>query len=225
MATSRYMLISHPLTEESPTYGNRDKFSCDATSLIRNGDTANSSAWHFSSNHIGSHVDMPKHFHDDGKSITDYPADKWFFKHVLLVDIPRLDGTLISPRDLEGFLEPDIELLLIRTGYEGFRAGDQYWNDNPGLEPDLAPFLRKHCPKLRAVGFDFISLSAWRYKAEGKEAHKRFLAESDDFPPIWILEDLALANMSIPIGQVIVAPLFVAGANGSPITVFAEVPE
>ena len=101
---------------------------------------------------------MPKHFYDDGNSITDYPPEEWIFSAVKLVDIPRTDSTLIGPGELAKLHEPDTELLLIRTGYERLRGTDRYWSDNPGLEPDLAAFLRKNCPKLRAVGFDFISL-------------------------------------------------------------------
>jgi arylformamidase len=224
MVSSRYVFLSHPLTKTSPSYGNRDRFSSEATSQIKSGDSANSSRWFFSSNHIGSHVDMPKHFYDNGKTLTDYPANDWFFSEVQLVDIPRTEGTLIGPDDIMASLKPNIDLLLIRTGYERYREQEKYWNDNPGLKSEFAEFLKNSYLELRAVGFDFISLTSWRYRDVGKEAHRIFLEGSEGQSPIWIVEDLSLKSVSTDIFKVIIAPMLVVGENGSPVTVFAEVP-
>jgi len=31
-------------------------------------------------NHAGTHIDVPKHFFNSGKSLSDYPASFWFFQ-------------------------------------------------------------------------------------------------------------------------------------------------
>jgi kynurenine formamidase len=223
MVKSRYIFLSHPINEQTPSYGNRNSLSFKEISQIKNGDSSNTSEWIFSTNHIGSHIDMPKHFFDNGKTLTDYRADAWFFNKIQLIEIPRNKATLIGPHDIMPSLHPNIDLLLIRTGYEKYRYQKKYWNDNPGFEPEVATCLRKTNRKLRAVGFDFLSLTAWQNRDVGKIAHKNFLKKTNDQQPIWILEDLSLTNISSDIIKVIIAPLFVFGANGSPVTVFAKI--
>jgi kynurenine formamidase len=73
------------------------------------------------------------------------------------------------------------------------------------------------------VGFDFISLTSWKFRDAGRQAHRVFLDPDGTGSPLWILEDLSLEKIDKKIGQVIVSPLFVKNGNGSPITVFAEI--
>lgn len=37
---------------------------------------------HFINNHIGTHIDVQKHFFDNGMSITDINPEAWFFESV-----------------------------------------------------------------------------------------------------------------------------------------------
>ena len=56
------ILLSHILNSDTPSYGNRDRFIIEEPSQISEGASANSSKWTFSTNHLGTHIDMPKHF-------------------------------------------------------------------------------------------------------------------------------------------------------------------
>lgn len=218
---SNYVLLSHVLRQDTPSYGNRDKVIIRVNSCIRGGETANSSCLVLSNNHIGTHIDVPRHFSDSGKKTTDYPIGDYLFEKCQLIDLPCDGPKLIGADDLKG-LRKDIELLLIRTGYETKRGEDEYWNNNPGLSPELADYLRKQCPSLRCVGFDFISVTSWQYRAEGKLAHKAFLAPENGDREIWAIEDMSLANAPKHIEKVIVAPLLVEDGNGTSVTVIAE---
>lgn len=215
--------LSHLISQSTPSYGNRDRISIKANSSIQKGDTANSSAWTFSNNHIGTHMDAPYHFCEKGKKTYEISIDDYFFNKIQLIDVPCKEAKLIGIKELEQLplFDKEVELLLIRTGFENFREQESYWNDNPGIAPELADYFRENYPKLRCIGFDFISLTSWNFRVEGRESHKAFLCP-DHGNPILVIEDMALKALKGQINWVIVAPFFVEDGNGGAVTIFAN---
>lgn len=215
--------LSHIISQETPSYGNRDRVFIRTDSAIKKGDAANSSAWIFSNNHIGTHIDVSYHFCEEGKKTHEIPIDDFVFNQVHLIDVPCKGAKLIGIKELEQSLpiNKEVELLLIRTGFENFRKEDSYWNDNPGIAPELANFFRKNFPKLRCIGFDFISLTSWKYRVEGRKSHQIFLCP-DQGKPILVIEDMSLKALKSQINWVVVAPFFVEDGNGGAVTVFAN---
>lgn len=210
--------LSHALSKNTPSYGNRDEVMLDPKNSIANGDTSNTTDLRLTNNHIGTHFDVPNHFYDKGSTITDISPEKWFFYNVCLLDIPCEEGRLLDVKDFESAqLKPDIDLLLIKTGFEMVRNKDIYWNAYPGISEDASVFIRKHLKNLRAVGFDFISLTSPLFKDQGKKAHLSFLNEEDG-RPIYIIEDMKLSGLSCNPDQVIIAPLLIKDGNGGPVT-------
>ena len=214
------ILLSHIIDTGTPSYGNRDAFVIDEKSKISEGKSANSSSWTFTNNHLGTHVDVPKHFFNAGKTITEFQPEDWVFNNVQIIDVPCNKATLINREHLENTILENIDLLLIRTGYEAFRLKDKYWNDNPGLSPELGLWLRENFQSIRAIGFDFISLTSWKFRDIGKEAHRVFLDPDGNNQPIRIIEDISLANIDNEISVIIIAPIFINNSNGSPVTIF-----
>jgi kynurenine formamidase len=216
--------LSHTISQSTPGYGNRDRVFIRDNSSILKGDTANSTCWVFSNNHIGTHIDSPFHFCQDGKKTFEIPLEEYFYKKVATVDIPCSEAKLIDVGDFEKMssIDENVELLLIRTGFENYRNADKYWNDNPGLAPELADYFRAKYPNLRCVGFDFISLTSWKFRAEGRESHKQFLCPADNKSSILVIEDMALAAITGHIDWIIVAPLFVEDGNGGAVTVLGK---
>jgi kynurenine formamidase len=213
--------LNHPISEDTPSYGNRDKIILKPGTQISKGDTANTTEIFFTNNHIGTHVDVPKHFYDNGRTITDLKASEWFFDNISLIDIPCEEGRLIHEEDLKSQQISSLtDFLIIRTGYESLRSDESYWNAYPGISPEACSYLRENFSKLRAVGFDFISLTSPLFKEEGKEAHRILLRETDgDF--ILIIEDMKLAHLSEAPGKSIISPLMIQNGNGGPVTIFA----
>ena len=223
MRRNNIVLLSHIYSGTTPSYGNRDTFKSTVKSSIGSGDTANSSSWTFATNHLGTHVDVPYHFSETGLKLTNILPSDWIFIKVEIIDIHCDDARLINISDLEGFsINPNIELLLIRTTYENYRGTDKYWNDNPGLSPEVADYLRNNFLNLRSIGFDFISITSWKHRSIGKISHKVFLSPVNNSRPIMIIEDMSLLNIKGKIDWVIVSPILVENENGAPVTIFAN---
>ena len=187
------------------------------------GDSCNTRLWRMS-NHIGTHIDCPRHFSREGDTLDAYPASFWLFSRTAVIDMIQVEsGQILTVKDLDLSRVPsDVELLLIKTGFCDLRDTAVYWQSNPGFHPELAPTLRRYFPKLRVIGFDSISLTSFTHRSIGREAHKSFL---DHSRPILIMEDMDLAeidNNSL-VWQVMIAPIRVKDADAAPCTVLAEV--
>jgi len=217
---SNYILLSHILNVATPSYGNRDKLIIKQPFRIVDGKSANSSKWIFTNNHLGTHIDMPYHFFQNGKTITDYSPEKWFFHNIQVINIPCNHAKLLNYNDFDCKINSETDFLLIKTGYGKYRNTDKYLNDNPGISPLFGLWLRENYKNIRAVGFDFISLTSWKFRDIGKEAHRAFLDPYGKNFPIWIIEDMKLTHLKEDIKKIIVAPLLVEKSNGSPVTIF-----
>ena len=222
---SKWIYLSYSLNRETPAYGGGDSLKVQHEKSMETGDSCNTSYWSLS-NHLGTHIDFPRHFVQAGKTSGDYSPEFWIFHSPFILDISPIEsGVIIEPESVDMNTVPDnTDLLVIKTGFCYLREKDIYWGNNPGFAPVLAFFLRKHFPHLRVFGFDSISLSSFAHRETGHEAHKAFL----DHPnPILLLEDmdLSIVDSGIKLKQIIVSPLRVEGADGAPCTVFAEIVE
>ena len=76
----------------------------------------------------------------------------------------------MGPEELEPICQApeNTDLLLIRTGFEDQRGKPLYWQNAPGMAPETADFLLDHLPGLKAVGFDFISISSLAHRQAGR---------------------------------------------------------
>ncbi len=216
-----WTFLSHELSETTPGYGGKGVFHSKSMKQINCGDSCNTQEWRLN-NHAGTHIDAPKHFDENGSTIESYPPEFWFFKKITLLDCSATPDLLIESLNIEN-ANPETDLLLIRTGFEKLREENIYWENNPGLTPELAKYLRQEFSYLRAVGVDFISASSFQNREVGREAHEEFLAPDDDAAPILIIEDMHLKNLSSNPLEVLVSPLRVNQADGAPVTVFAKI--
>ncbi len=222
---SKWIHLSYPLNCETPAYGGGDSLKLQHEKSIEDGDSCNTSYWSLS-NHLGTHIDFPRHFARAGKTSDDYNPEFWIFHSPFILDISTVEpGVIIEPEAVDMNIVPDnTDILVIKTGFCHLREKNIYWENNPGFAPRLAAFLRKRFLHLRVFGFDSISLSSFAHRETGREAHKAFL----DHPnPILLLEDmdLSMVDNTVKLKQLIVSPLRVEGADGAPCTVFADIVE
>ena len=214
--------LSHILDENTPTYGNRNKFSIERKSDIANGDIANDS-FISSTVHIGTHIDMPYHFYGEGQTIENYSADFWSFKKILFLDIKST--SLIIGEELISLLTniEDIgyELLIVKTGICESRNSKEFWNENYGFHPDIASYLRDKFTDIRVFGFDSISVSSFQERKLGRESHKAFLNPQNS---ILLLEDMDLRNINqnTKFKEIIISPLRISKCDGLPCTIIGK---
>ena len=221
------LYLSHLIDHDTPTYGNRHRFILEKNSSIERGDVANDSFIE-TTVHIGTHIDMPYHFHDNGQTIEDFSSDFWVFEKVTCVEISVDDNFMIGESLLKNIdqrkIDSDIEMLIVKTGFCTIRDKEDYWKNNPGFEPFLYEELRERFQKLRILGFDSISISSFANRSKGREAHKTFLNPLD---PILLLEDMSLSDIhkDTIFVEVVVAPMLISKCDGLPCTVIAKIAE
>ena len=135
------ILLSHIIDLDTPSYGNRAKITIEKKTSIKDGSSSNTSKWVFPTNHLGTHIDMPRHFVEHGQTITDMPINFWHSNKIHMLEISCLSAKMIEVSDLHEVINPSTEILLIRTGYEKFRGQKKYWDENPGLSADLGKYI------------------------------------------------------------------------------------
>jgi len=224
MSQNKKLYLSYILDKDTPTYGNRNKFVCEKKSDISKGDVANDSSLN-TTVHIGTHIDMPYHFFENGQTIEDFDINYFSSNHILFIDLTPQN--IIIQHELIEVLENienklKYEFLIIKTGICERRETEEFWKSNYGFDPSVANYLREYFPNIRIIGFDSISVSSFENRMLGREAHRAFL---DPQNPLLILEDMDLSTLSeqTTILQMDIVPLRISKCDGLPCTVLAEI--
>lgn len=207
------ILLSHTLSSQTPAYAGGEGIEIKKIKSMCDGDSCNQ--LHIAmSNHIGTHVDCPAHFVQDGKTITDYTPDDWIFNHCSLIDILCEPGQIINA-DAIALSKPnyDCDLLIIRTGFESYRNEYRYWKKSPVFHKDLGDYFAGNFNNLAAIAFDCISLSSMTDRNMGREAHREILGRD-----IRIIEDAKLSEITDTLQQVMAYPLILHKADGAQVT-------
>jgi arylformamidase len=206
------MYLSYYYDLVTPVYGGKtDSISFNRIKAIENGDTTNESVITLP-NHSGTHIDFPRHFSNIGKTCSDYSSEFWIFQKIgfLSCSIDELPDRIME-------LPSDIEILILKTGFGIKRGQETYWQSQPVIPASYGYILRSTFPYLRVFGFDLISLTSKLDRSEGKKAHISFLIEND----ILILEDMNLTQIKDCPHRIIISPLLIKDADGTPCTVIA----
>jgi arylformamidase len=167
--------LSYSLSSRTPLFGNGRGIKLVDDKQQRSGDSCNTMNWAFP-DHAGTHIDAPLHFSINGKSISDYPAEFWFFNSVEIVDISEhvCDAQLIEPDIFPNFVNQSPDLVLLKTGYGKRRESDSYTISPPGVSENVAYWIRDHYPNVRVVGMDLISVSSFAIRSAGKTGSSGF---------------------------------------------------
>ena len=214
--------LSYILDENTPSYGNRNQFHISKKSSIAQGDVANDSFIE-TTVHIGTHLDMPYHFYENGQTIEDFGVEYFNFENVLFIDI-RPNDLVIKDELLEALEvinnKTRYDSIIIKTGICYSREKEVFWKENYGFHPEIAYFVRRYFPNVRVFGFDSISVSSFANRMVGREAHKAFL---DPAKPILLIEDMDLRYVDNDIRSMLVAPMRIKNSDGLPCTIIGEV--
>jgi len=211
--------LSYKLSSLLPVYGLREeKMELRQINSINKGDVYET-FYIGLQNHWGTHVDCPAHFFVDGMRVADYEAEFWLFRKPQVFSINLEPGQIVCRKDLTEAINPETDLLLLQSGWSKLRGTEIYSLQNPGIDPLLGVWLREEYPLLRAIGFDWISLSSYKHRELGRDAHRSFLNPQGKGHPILIIEDMDMSEDMQNLREVLVLPLRIEGIDSAPCTV------
>jgi len=135
------------------------------------------------SNHMGTHLDAPRHFVTGGMTIDEIPIE-WLYGPGVIVDLTDEmdDLATYTPEMIEARVEvKDGDMLLLHTGWHKYaQFGDEpdeirYIHYHPGAHPKMVDWLLKK--KIKIWGVDEIStdhpmnLPIGRFLGKGMHGH------------------------------------------------------
>ena len=220
-----FILLSYLIDKNTPMYGGQKGFFLKESSSISNGKSANTSHWQLPS-HLGTHIDFPRHFYNNGQTIEDFDLDFWVFKNrkIQLLEVKsNKNDYLIKPQDImKSQFNKEAELILIKTGFGKYRIKRKYWEKNPGISHELADWIKNIFKNAKIIGIDCISISSYQNREIGREVHKKILDPKD---PILLVEDMDLSkiNKHTEFKSILITPLMIKSADGCPCTIIADV--
>ena len=170
----------------------------------------------FMSTHTGTHMDAPYHFHLDGKRIDEIPVSM-FVADAVLLNIKKPARGYVTKDDIVS-CEKKVRIskgnaVVISTGWETHAAKSDYLSNNPGLSKDAARYLVSK--KVSIVGIDTANVD--HPSASNFAVHKILLPKG-----ALIVENLCnLSKIKQRSFRLIVLPLKIKGASGSPVRAIA----
>lgn len=195
-------------------------------SRIREGDLNNQSSIHLFL-HLGTHLDAPYHFCQNGPTIDALNISDFFFHKALLLDAKcekggRIDSAFLKKQ--ERIHEADI--LLINFGYCHYmEQEDVYRDDFPALTEEAAAYIRNELANIKAIAIDTLSVDGTDGFATGFANHHALLDVKEDSRTVLIYECVDMRPIENTSGffKLYGIPIRVVGADASPVTVIAEI--
>lgn len=168
----------------------------------------------FMSTHTGTHMDAPSHFVTGVSSIDQIPVNRLVSRGTL-VKVAKASDELISASEIEASKAKILEgnSVVFSTSWEKEVDKDYYFSHSPGLSEDAAEYLINK--KVNAVCIDSPSID--RGSDSNFPVHKLLLSRE-----ILIVENLCnLGKIDNQNFTLIMTPLKLSGASGSPIRAIA----
>jgi len=171
----------------------------------------------FFSSHSGTHLDAPYHFVSNGLKIDKIPL-KRLVTSAILYKLKKGGGKTITRKDIADFEAKNGKIksgdtVIFATGWYRNLQKKDYFTNNPGLSASAAKYLAK-C-RVNLVGIDSPSIDAGK---DSKFSAHHILLEKG----VLIVENLCnLEKIGKTRFKLIVLPLKLAGATGSPVRAIA----
>ncbi len=155
--------------------------------------------------HTGTHMDAPRHFIADGKTMEQMPFEAVIGR----CRVYELDcEDQITADDLKKLrLAPGQRVLFKTRNSTRSWAMNEFDKDFVSLRQDAAQYLVEQ--QVMTVGVDYLSIGG--FNKDGVETHQIMLGAG-----IWVIEGLNLAEISDGYYELICLPIKLEGADGAP---------
>lgn len=197
--------ISVPLRPQMPTWPGSVGIGLTRTACLEAGDPTNVSRLDCDV-HMGTHVDAPWHFLENGYTVEQLPLDVLIGPAVMAY-LPKVSAVTASNlADLA--LPPSTRRLLLRTRNSELWAEGvtEFRKDYVALTADAARWVVDR--DIRLIGVDYLSVQ--RYD-DSPLTHQLLLEAG-----VVIIEGLNLANVQPGAYELICLPIRLVGADGAP---------
>ena len=157
--------------------------------------------------HSGTHLDVPYHFYEDGKTLDDFSVTD-FIKRVHVIEI--MDPAQVSESEVDwNRIKPGEGVLFkTRNSREKLVKSGKFVSDFVYLSPEAAKKINDCSASL--VGIDYITID--KYGAEIFHSHLEVLGKD-----VIVLEAINLAQVPEGAYTLMCLPLKLSGADASPV--------
>ncbi len=202
--------ITRTLGLDSVCWPGDHELSIEPASRMADGDEVNL-AKIVTTNHAGTHLDAPLHMLADGRSLDDYPIDR-FRLPVEVIEVPS-GKSKIDLDAIAGHSFAEGEGALFKTSNSELPR-DRFCEDYVSMKKEAAEVLA--AANIGLVGVDYLSVDA--FGDSGFPAHRALLGAG-----VLILEDVDLREVAPGRYTLMCFPLKMQGANGAPCRAALEV--
>ena len=202
---SRWIDISTPIDDRLPIFPGSPGFSTSKILAIADGDDANATRLD-TDVHIGTHVDVPRHFVPDGATLDEVGLDP-FVGPCVVADLG--DSQRIGRPQLEALsVAPGTKRLLLRTSnsLERRLREPRFNPDHAALTAEGARWVVER--GLALIGIDYVSIQ--RYE-DPPDTHRILLGAG-----VAIIEGLDLERVAPGSYQLVCLPVHLVGAEAAP---------
>ncbi len=170
---------------------------------IKNGIGANVSAFHTGC-HIGTHIDAPLHFIEEGLSVDLLDLDLFIGEVTIF---PMAAEQCIDRIDLEPLGIRNGQRVIFKTANSDLWESDTFQTDYIYITESAAMYLVE--TGVKTVGIDYLSVE--QFGLDRAPTHQTLLGAG-----VGVIEGLNLRGVSGGAYELICLPLKLAGADGSP---------
>lgn len=196
--------ISVPISKEMLIYPGDSATSIIPLLQISKGQPCNISTLSFSS-HVGTHIDPPYHFLEEGAKTDTLPLEIFIGK-AWVCEFNGEGGIGAAELSASG-IPPDTERLLLKTRNSQLWQRPGFQQDYAYLAPDGARWLVEQ--GVRLVGIDYLSIE--KFNASPATTHLTLLGAG-----VPIIEGLDLSSVTPGEYTLICLPLRVKDGDGAP---------
>lgn len=223
-----FIEISYPISPDIPVFPGSPDEEFIPYMRIRKGEICNSTMVHHFL-HSGTHVDVPFHFDNQGRTVDQIPVEDFCYTKPIIVQKMVPKGGFVQLEDLKAY-GPSLyqaDILLICTGYYSLRHDrNVYMDDFPSLSVEATRLIRTELLNVKAIAIDSLSVESCTLGPQQDYIIHKTLLASNIYTtrPVLIFEDVNIgAILERKIIRILAFPVRLVGLEAAPVSIVAEV--